>query len=765
MKHWHPTLCALVAASLPLVTSAQTNWPGGIPWIQPSHSGIRHVGITADASYLVTTGDETVKVWQKDGTFLRTYNFYAGQFVTEAFAAANADGQRVVFLDQLGQGQVWGPDPLAPSVTFQLPDPPKGLALSPDGNQMVILEATSTEVRTVPGNALRATIPISIGVSRSMAYAPEADWVVTGTSMGHVFVNRASDGFRLDYDQLGSPVVSLDVLPDGSQIVVLTEDGVLRLLHPTNPLLDSSKLALTPLTGRQVRYLGLSGGVGVLTLEDRVRFFSVPQLNPVGNVLSPPPGTVFTSLEGSPTENTFALGTTSGRTFRYAVGNTSPLTPYGTNGGDVWRLTRDLGNDDLYVIRGFAVQKFSGSTGQIVWELADPNQDYLAIGSLSGGRLVTGVNNGIRILNASTGAKTSEVVHNEYVDTLAVRADGQRYAYAFGDGTLQVRNSSTHALVTQETPAFFRTVLALAWVGEELLVVSAESDQTRLYRWNLTTNVQVPLLTSSTLSWPDGMAVRHDGKRAVVFGGLTGEDIVFDPWNPETPSVPLITDEAIEDADWLQDGRVVAVGQSVMVFDEEGNSSLLVQDGGAYARQVASLRNPRQLAVGRLDGTVMVGGLARSLYVTSPEFVGDYSRFNYRVWVRKVSDGALVADRTGTLSPRGELQLPVDLDEPAEVTVKAGTFLSRKQTFDFRKGPAGRTLIVVAGDIDRDDQVTVFDYDQLSAVFDQDSSQSGWTTANGAGIAPMDSDLDGDGAVTVFDYDILSRYFDRQGEA
>lgn len=59
------------------------------------------------------------------------------------------------------------------------------------------------------------------------------------------------------------------------------------------------------------------------------------------------------------------------------------------------------------------------------------------------------------------------------------------------------------------------------------------------------------------------------------------------------------------------------------------------------------------------------------------------------------------------------------------------------------------------GDVDGDNQVTVFDYDRLSAAFDARPGDAQWDPA---------ADLDGDGQVTVFDYDLLSASFDAVGD-
>lgn len=77
----------------------------------------------------------------------------------------------------------------------------------------------------------------------------------------------------------------------------------------------------------------------------------------------------------------------------------------------------------------------------------------------------------------------------------------------------------------------------------------------------------------------------------------------------------------------------------------------------------------------------------------------------------------------------------------------------------------GLAVALVNGDIDRDNSVSVFDYDVLSRNFDKGVGDADWLVPDPSdGIAPLQADLDGDGSVSVFDYDILSRNFDRTGD-
>lgn len=91
------------------------------------------------------------------------------------------------------------------------------------------------------------------------------------------------------------------------------------------------------------------------------------------------------------------------------------------------------------------------------------------------------------------------------------------------------------------------------------------------------------------------------------------------------------------------------------------------------------------------------------------------------------------------------------------VHVRGGSFLGAVSPEPVALGFGNLTIPTIAlinGDVDGDNAVTVFDYDDLSNAFDSRPGDPNWNVR---------ADLDGDGSVTVFDYDVLSNNFDRIG--
>ncbi|MBS1704522.1 MAG: hypothetical protein JST40_01500 [Armatimonadetes bacterium] len=86
-----------------------------------------------------------------------------------------------------------------------------------------------------------------------------------------------------------------------------------------------------------------------------------------------------------------------------------------------------------------------------------------------------------------------------------------------------------------------------------------------------------------------------------------------------------------------------------------------------------------------------------------------------------------------------------------------------KKSVNFGVGQDYLNVSLTNGDLDGDNQVTIFDYIVLNDYFDKSYLDADWNTVGPNGFAPKDADLDNDYAVSVFDYLIISNNFDEAG--
>jgi len=116
------------------------------------------------------------------------------------------------------------------------------------------------------------------------------------------------------------------------------------------------------------------------------------------------------------------------------------------------------------------------------------------------------------------------------------------------------------------------------------------------------------------------------------------------------------------------------------------------------------------------------------------------------------------------LDASGNYSLSTTLNGTYDMTMKGRHWLRKRELNVVVTSNVVRNFVLINGDIDDDNQVTVFDYGVLSDYFDKTSADSDWATVGGNGFAPKDADVDGDDQVTVFDYGIISDSFDKTGD-
>ncbi len=139
--------------------------------------------------------------------------------------------------------------------------------------------------------------------------------------------------------------------------------------------------------------------------------------------------------------------------------------------------------------------------------------------------------------------------------------------------------------------------------------------------------------------------------------------------------------------------------------------------------------------------------------------LADQTQMRLRVTYQNVSNNLIVGTADAVVDADGFFTaLGPSTPGTYRVLLKARTGLTRRPvgTYTTQVGQEANVGEVVShnGDIDGDDEITVFDYIQLSFAFD---------TVPGDGAWDPDADLDGDGAVTVFDYITLSNGFGEAG--
>jgi probable HAF family extracellular repeat protein len=140
--------------------------------------------------------------------------------------------------------------------------------------------------------------------------------------------------------------------------------------------------------------------------------------------------------------------------------------------------------------------------------------------------------------------------------------------------------------------------------------------------------------------------------------------------------------------------------------------------------------------------------------VTLEDFSGDVTRVPVEVELRK--EGNVVQREMLSLDATGGYTLRDVAPGTYDLAFKASHWLRQVRTVEVVSSDVvGVSVSLVNGDIDGDNEVTLFDFGALVAAFGSMPGDSNWNP---------DADLDGDEEVTLFDFGILVRNFGQMGD-
>ncbi len=136
------------------------------------------------------------------------------------------------------------------------------------------------------------------------------------------------------------------------------------------------------------------------------------------------------------------------------------------------------------------------------------------------------------------------------------------------------------------------------------------------------------------------------------------------------------------------------------------------------------------------------------------DFSGDVTTVPVTVELRQ--SGNVVRTEVISLDAQGGFTLYQVAPGTYEVAFKASHWLRRVRTVEvIGSNVQGVNVSLPNGDVDGDNEVTLFDFSRLVAAFGSMPGDSNWNP---------DADLDGDEEVTLYDFGIIVRHFGEAGD-
>ncbi|MGQ9540403.1 MAG: hypothetical protein ACUVTY_04835 [Armatimonadota bacterium] len=341
---------------------------------------------------------------------------------------------------------------------------------------------------------------------------------------------------------------------------------------------------------------------------------------------------------------------------------------------------------------------------------------YLPDGSL----VATGGTDGfIKFWQIPSSTPIKTISSPEWIRCIAFSHDGSLVASGGQNGGVRIWRVSDGALLRTLT-GHTSGITAVDFSPDDSLLVSSSFDNT-IRLWRLSDGALLRTLTGHT-NWVHGVAFSPDGQ-TLVSGGRDGtvrlwrvsDGVQLALYNQETSSV-------VYSVAFSPDGETFAYGGS---------------DG-----RVVLARNP--FAMPKVGGTLTLEDYAGALPSTvtfEMREPGETTPFQMiEVSLGEGGTFRFIAPRRGVF----------------DLSVKVGHWLRRTVAVDTSEGSVTDLHISLTnGDIDGDNEITLFDFGALVSAFGSMPGDSNWNP---------NADLDGDEEVTLFDFGILVGNFGAIGD-
>ncbi len=230
------------------------------------------------------------------------------------------------------------------------------------------------------------------------------------------------------------------------------------------------------------------------------------------------------------------------------------------------------------------------------------------------------------------------------------------------------------------------------------------------------------------------------------------------PPDPTTFKLSVVTPDGDPVLEWdgsgvTEDGlEVDRFGHNLInttyAVTQDGRLLVFVVSGQVPASPIGAIDRLDVLEVvvveNKISGTVTLGD-----YGASPEQVPVV------VEIRNPGETSPVETHVVDLDPTGAYELSTSLTGTFDVAAKASQWLRQVVPGVNIAGSVTVDFSLINGDIDGDNEVTLFDFGQLVAAFGSMPGDSNWNP---------DADLDGDQEVTLFDFGVLVRNFGAIGD-
>lgn len=203
-------------------------------------------------------------------------------------------------------------------------------------------------------------------------------------------------------------------------------------------------------------------------------------------------------------------------------------------------------------------------------------------------------------------------------------------------------------------------------------------------------------------------------------------------------------------------GTNITVNSVTWVNATTANVNISLAANATTGSRTITLTNP--------DGQTATGQFQVNTPVTYTGVINSYginvSTEPYTFELRNSTTNALMDVKTATPNATGNFSFTSAITGSFKLSAKTRKRLSDSQAMN---PTITANLRSMPGDANNDDRVNLSDFSKLSLYYGKRSTDSGWSTPDADGVAPMHCDWTNDGVVNLADFSLLSTYYGRVG--